>query len=55
MKIDRVEAIDEMDKLCKFQENPTKNIDLYFQKKKRKRLTDGQTDGQVDDGNHAMT
>ena len=28
LKIDRVKAIDEMDKLCKFHENPTKNVDF---------------------------
>ena len=27
-KINRVEAIDEMGKLCKFHVNPTKNVDL---------------------------
>ena len=28
LKINRVEAIDEIDKLCKFHENPTKNVDF---------------------------
>ena len=27
-KIKRVEVIDKMDKLCKFHENPTKNVDF---------------------------
>ena len=27
-KIKRVKAIDKMDKLCKFHENPTKNVDF---------------------------
>ena len=39
LKIDKVEAIDEIDKLCKFHENPTKNVD--FVAYTRKRLTDG--------------
>ena len=38
-----------MDKLCKLQENPTKNVDLIALT--RKTLTDGQ----MDVGNHAMT
>ena len=46
-----VEAIDEMDKMCKFHENPTKNVD--FIALTRKILTDRRTDGQ--DVNHAMT
>ena len=28
LKINRVEAIDEMDKVCKFHGNPTKNVDF---------------------------
>ena len=27
-KINRVKAIDEIDKLCKFHENPTENVDF---------------------------
>ena len=27
VNINRVEAVDKMDKLCKFNENPTKNVD----------------------------
>ena len=38
-KINKVEAIDEMDRLCNFHENPTKKIDVIA--KARKRLTDG--------------
>ena len=28
LKINRIEAMDEMDKFCEFHENPTKNIDF---------------------------
>ena len=51
LKIKRVEAIDEMDKLYKFHENPT-NVDFIVET--RKRLTDGQTE-RTDDRNYAMT
>ena len=33
-KINRVEAIDEMDKMCKFYENPTKNVDFITKQEK---------------------
>ena len=52
-KINRVEAIDEMDKLCMFHENPTKNVDYLVNKKKI--LTDGQTDGWMTKATHDIS
>ena len=48
LKINRVEGIDEIDKLSKFHQNPTKNDNFYCINKKK-------TNGWMDDGNHAMT
>ena len=47
-KINRVEAFDEMDKLCKFHENPTRTADSSYRVNKKK--TNARTDG-----NHSMT
>ena len=44
-----VEAIDKIEKLCKFHENRTKNVDFIAYIKKRL------MDRRMDDRNHAMT
>ena len=46
LKINGVEAIDKIDKLCKCHENATKNVD--FIESTSKRFTDGQMDGQTE-------